>query len=138
VVNIAIVLFCICTGKNDLTRRVTHREAVFGPVIHSIIDAWHYEVLWTCESTRFTMIHMRLWALDTIHHTAFNKTAKCTSLHAPKYALMYTPDCNRLHTPSLLDCMLPSKLSRRSQAHSQSHLAICSHICSWVLDPETC
>jgi hypothetical protein len=32
-----------CTGKNDLTRRVTHREAVFATVIHSIFDAWHYE-----------------------------------------------------------------------------------------------
>jgi len=40
------------TGKNDLMRRVTHREAVFGPVIHSIFDAWHYEVLWSCELTR--------------------------------------------------------------------------------------
>jgi hypothetical protein len=39
-------------GKNDLTRRVTHREAVFGPVIHSIFDAWHYESLWTCNLTR--------------------------------------------------------------------------------------
>jgi len=28
-----------CTGKNDLTRRVTHREAVSGTVIHSIFDA---------------------------------------------------------------------------------------------------
>jgi hypothetical protein len=33
------------SGKNDLTRRVTHREAVFGTVIHSIFDEWHYEVL---------------------------------------------------------------------------------------------
>jgi hypothetical protein len=40
------------TGKNDLTRRVTHREAVFGTVIHSIFDAWHYEVLWTYALTR--------------------------------------------------------------------------------------
>jgi len=40
------------TGKNDLTRRATHREAVFGPVIHSIFDTWHYEVLWTCNLTR--------------------------------------------------------------------------------------
>jgi hypothetical protein len=31
------------TGKNDLTRCVTHRQAVFGMVIHSIIDKWHYE-----------------------------------------------------------------------------------------------
>jgi hypothetical protein len=40
------------TWKNDLTRQVTHIEAVFGLVIHSIIDAWHYEVLWICELTR--------------------------------------------------------------------------------------
>ena len=40
------------TGKNDLTRRVTRREAVFGSVIHSIFDAWHYKVLWTCTLTR--------------------------------------------------------------------------------------
>jgi hypothetical protein len=40
---------------------------------------------------------------DTIHRAAFNKTAKCTSLHTPKYALKYTPDCTRLYTPSLLD-----------------------------------
>jgi len=33
----------VYTGKNDLTRRVTHREAVFEMVIHSIFDAWHYE-----------------------------------------------------------------------------------------------
>jgi len=133
------------------------------------------------------MIRMRLCALDTIHYAAFNKTAKCTSLHAPKYALKYTPDCTRLYTPSLLDLRsqvssqdapkytpstlpstpastfsstLPGMLSRtllialdgtllaclalRSQVHSQearhsqSHLTICSHVCSWVLDPETC
>jgi len=39
------------TGKNDLTRHITHREAVLGPVIHSIFDAWHYDILWTCELT---------------------------------------------------------------------------------------
>jgi hypothetical protein len=31
------------TGKNDLTRCVTHRQTVFGTVIHSIFDTWHYE-----------------------------------------------------------------------------------------------
>jgi hypothetical protein len=40
------------TRKNDLTRRVTRREAVFGMVIHSIFDAWHYDVLWTSTLTR--------------------------------------------------------------------------------------
>jgi len=66
------------------------------------------------------MIRVWLCALYTIH-AAFNKTAKCTSLHAPKYALKYTLDCTRWHTPSLLDCTLPSKLSRRSQLHSMAH-----------------
>jgi len=42
----------VLTGKNDLTRRVTHREAVFGTAIHSIFDAWHYDVLWTYVLTR--------------------------------------------------------------------------------------
>ena len=97
---------------------------------------------------------MRLCALDTIHHTAFNKTAKCTSLHAPKYALKYTPSLfdlrsqvssqdtpkytseyilkytprhalkdapngTRWRSPSLLDYTLSRKLSRRSQVHSE-------------------
>jgi len=42
----------LITGKNDLTRRVTHREAVFGTAIHSIFDAWHNDVLWTYMLTR--------------------------------------------------------------------------------------
>jgi len=72
--------------------------------------------------------------------------------HTAEYALKYTPNCTRWHTPSLLDCTLPSMLSRRSQAnsrarsqvhspearHSQSDFTICSHVCSWVLGPETC
>ena len=33
----------------------------------------------------------------------WNQTAKWTSLHTPKYALKYAPDCTRLYTPSLLD-----------------------------------
>ena len=70
----------------------------------------------------------------------------------PKSALKYTPNCTWWRTYRLLDCMLLSKLSRHSQAysralsqvrstearHSQSHLTICSHVCSWVLNPETC
>jgi hypothetical protein len=77
------------------------------------------------------MIRMRLWALDTIHHAAFNKTAKCTSLHAPKYALKYTPSLLDLRSqlssqdapnytvstlpstpPSMLSTILPGMLSR--------------------------
>jgi len=42
---------------------------------------------------------MPLWALDTIHHAAFDNTVKCTSLNDPKWTLKSTPD----YTPSLLD-----------------------------------
>jgi hypothetical protein len=33
----------------------------------------------------------------------WSQNAKCTSLHASKYALKYTPDCTWLYTPSLLN-----------------------------------
>jgi len=80
--------------------------------------------------------------------------------YPPEHPRKDAPNCTRWHTPSLLDYTLPSMLSRtlpialddtlpaylalRSQVHSQevrhsqSHLTICSHVCCWVLDPETC
>jgi len=66
------------SGKNDLTRRVTHREAVCGLVIHSIFDAWHYEVLWTYMLTRlqrYTCDFVR-WILYITLHTT-NLKAGC-------------------------------------------------------------
>jgi len=81
------------------------------------------------------MIHVQLCVLDNIHHTVFNKTAKCTSLHTPKKALK--PLSSTLpstlsstlpialdDTPSLLDSTLPSKLSKRSQVHFRVHSQI--------------
>jgi len=94
------------------------------------------------------MIRMRLCALNTIHHGAFNKveTKLPNTLHctlpsklqdAPKYTpntlpstplstfsstLQDAPNCTRWHTPSLLDYTLLSKLSRRSQVSSQDAL----------------
>ena len=64
----------------------------------------------------------------------------------PKHALQYTPSCTPWYTPSLLECIIPNKLSRHSEAHSwvwfevhfQSYLTIWSHMCSWLLNPETC
>jgi len=38
--------------------------------------------------------------------------------HTPEHPLKYTPNCTQWYSPSLLDCMLPSKLSRRAQSHS--------------------
>jgi len=57
---ITIVTSLICnrtsTGTNDVTGCETHREAGCGPVIHIILDIWHYEVLWSCAWTR-TVLH---------------------------------------------------------------------------------
>jgi hypothetical protein len=121
---------------------------------------------------------MRFCALDTIHHTAYNKLesklpdelhctlpstllialdctliaylairsqslsmdtpslldlrSKVSSQDSPKYtpghALKDAPNCTRWHTPSLLDCTLPSKLSRRSQAYSRARSQIHSQL----------
>ena len=60
------------TGKNDLTQCITHREAVFGSVIHSIFDTWHYQVLWTCPLTRllsYTCNYVRLILYIMLHST---------------------------------------------------------------------
>jgi len=71
-----------------------------------------------------TMISISLCALDTIHHTAFNKTGKCTSLHARKQPLKpltrtlpsmlaSTLPIALADTLSRLDYMLPRKVSKR-------------------------
>jgi len=98
--------------------------APYGPVhwldyndTHAIMCTWYY-------------------ASCCIQQT-WNQTAKCTSLHAPKYALKYTPDCTRLYTPSLLDLRsqdapkytpstLPSTLPGmlRSEVHSWWHSTV--------------
>ena len=129
-----------------------------------------------------SQIHSQLHSM-THSQPAWQYAPKYTSEYVlnftPGYALQDAPNCTRSHTPSLLDCTLPSKLSRhshvhfeyapmytseslsrtlpiavdgtlpaylalRSQVHSQegrqfqSHLTICSHVCSCMLDPETC
>ena len=81
---------------------------------------------------------MRFCALDTIHHAAYNLKASCQmhfiarshirsevhlwfhSIAHSQPAWLYALNCSRWHTPSLLDCTLSSKLSRRSQAHSRA------------------
>jgi len=152
----------VCTGKDDLTRRVTHSQAVFRLVIHSILDAWHYKVLWTCALTTLQwytcnyvclilciMLHstnlksncqmhflphsqlcseVHSWLHSTVHsQPAWLTLSRCSQVNS-KYAPKYTPghalqdasNCTRWHTPSLLDCMLPSKFSRSSQTHSRA------------------
>jgi len=46
------------TGKNDHTWLLNHRQAVCGPVMHSIFDASHYEVLWTWEWMRTVLYQL--------------------------------------------------------------------------------
>jgi len=126
------------SGKNDLTRRVTHREAVLG--------RWSIAYLTRGTMKSYGPAHwldyydtcaiMCAWYYTSccIQQT-WNKTAKCTSLHAPKYALKYTPDCTRLYTPSLLDLhsqpawlTLSRKRSRRSQSHSRARSQVYSQL----------
>ena len=92
---------------------------------------------------------------DTPKYTpgkALNHAPNCTGWHSPacltirsrdhsQDALKHTPEitlkdasnCTRWHTPSLLDCTLPSKLSRRSQTHSQACSQGCSQVHSMTL-----
>jgi hypothetical protein len=91
----------------------------YGPAIwldyydtHAIICAWYY-------------------TLCCIQYT-WNKTAKWISLHAPKYALKYTPDCTWLYTPSLFDLRSQVHLRARSQVRSRPCWNGCSQLYSMV------
>jgi len=53
--------------------------------------------------------------------------------HSPWHSDIRTPNqLNRWCTPSLLDCMLQSKLSRYSQVHLQPHSEVCTQLHSIV------
>jgi hypothetical protein len=108
------VLVELCTGKNDLTRWVTHREAVFGTVIHSIFDAWHYEVLWTCALTRLLCDYVRLILYIMVHSTNLKP-------YCQMHFIARSPVSSKT---------LPNTLRVRSQVHlrvrSQAHSWACS------------
>jgi len=69
-------LWTIHTGKNGLTRHVTHTEAVFGTVIHSLFDTWHYEVVRT-----YTLTRLLWYACDCVRWIQFI-TLHTTNLNA--------------------------------------------------------
>ena len=109
---------------------------------HSQAHSW-------AHSQVHSQVHlMMLPACLTIH---FQVSSPNAVKYTPKYTLKYTSNCTQYHTPILLDYMLPSNLWWCSQVHScahsplhspdarhsQSQLTICSHVFSWVLDPET-
>jgi hypothetical protein len=109
----------------------------------------HSEAHSQARSQVHSQLHlMTLTACLTIY---FQVSSQNTLKHTAGNALKYTPKCTQCHTPILVDCTFPSTLSRCSQVHSQaccplhcpearhsqSHLTVCSHVCLWVLDPET-
>jgi hypothetical protein len=94
----------IITGKNCHARRATHREAVFGTVIHSIFDAWHYEVLWTC-----TLTWLLWYACDYVH----------LILYIILHSTNLKPSC-QMH------------FIARSQVHLRVHSQVHSRACSQV------
>jgi len=139
------------TGKNNLMRCVTHREAVFGTAICSIFDVWHNEVLSIYLLTRlvwYACDFVRWIRYSTLHTT--NLQASCQMhfiarslvrsevhswLHSIAHsqpAWLYPPNCSRWHTLNLLWLTLSSKLSRHSQVplrvRSKVHLRVRSEV----------
>jgi len=70
-------------------------------------------------------------------HTEY--TPKYTSeyilQYTPGHAFQVTPQCNRWHTPSLIDRTLPINLLRRAQVHSPLHLIVHSQP-TWLYAPK--
>jgi len=82
-------------------------------------------------STQDTLKHTAKYILKTLPVALHGKFTTCipvrskvwcqaTLKHTPEHALKYTLSCTWWQTPSLVDYTLPSKLSRRSQAYSQT------------------
>ena len=123
VASIAYCLYIIITGKNDLTRCVTHREAVSGPVIHSIFDAWHYDVLWTCELTRllwYASDYGRLILYIMLHSIKLSNALHCTIPSKLWCTILITLPACLTYAPKWDLKTLPSTLWVRSQVHSQA------------------
>jgi hypothetical protein len=110
---------CSNIGKNDLTQRITYWEAVFGPVIHSILDMWHYEVLWTCNFTRllwYTCDYRRLLLYMILQR-----------INCQIHFCVCSQICSEGHSwlQSIANSLqawltLPMKLTRGSQVYSQA------------------
>jgi hypothetical protein len=108
-------------------RHVTHRDADSESVIHSIFDAWYYEVLWTCALTRllwYACHYVRLILYIMLHST--NLKSNCQMHFFPRTQMrseVHTSLHSTVHSqPGWLS--LSSKLSRYSQSHSW----VCSQV----------
>jgi hypothetical protein len=156
---------CISTEKNDLTWCVTHRDAVFQMVIHSIFDAWHYDVLWTYTLTTLLWYACDFvcWIVYIMLHTTYMKAScqmkfiACSQVYSEVYSEVHSQLLSMAHF-QLAWLMLSCKLSRYSQVHSQPawlyatkqalktfpntlwvhsqvHLHVCSQLHSWACIP---
>ena len=104
-------------------------------------DAFHCTLPSTLWSTLLIALDCTLPACFTIRSQLLSMAhAQPAWLYALKYALKTLSSI----LPSTLSNTLPAYLALCSQIHSpearhsQSHLTICSHVCSCVLGPETC
>jgi len=109
------------TGENDITWHVTHKEAVFEMVIHSIYDMWHYESPWTYVLTwvLWYTCDCVCWILYIMLHTT-NLKASC-QMHFMGCSQVRSEVHSWLHSiahflPAWLT--LSTKLARHSQVHS--------------------
>jgi hypothetical protein len=106
------------TGKNDLTRCITDWKAVFGSMIHSIFDVWHYKVLWTCALTRllwYACNYVRLILYIMLHST--NLKPNC-QMHFFARSQVRSDVHFWLHSTVHSQPAWPT-LSRHSQVHSK-------------------
>jgi len=97
------------TGKNDHMWYITPWEAVFWTVICSIFGEWHCEVLWTYTLSILLCYacDIECWIIYILLSTSPKQATRCTSLHAPKYAMKYSPDWTGFDNPSLHTLLLP-------------------------------
>jgi len=122
-------------------------------VINKLEPNWQMQ-LFACSqvcSKRHSWLHTIVYSwLHSIVHSqpAWVMLSRRSQRHceyAPKYTqyiLKYTPghalndplNCTRWHTPSLLDCTLPSKLSKHSQVHLQIAVKYAPN-CTWWYTP---
>ena len=132
--------YCISTGKNDLKQHVTHREAVIQTVIHSIFDAWHYEVLWTYMLTTLLWYPCDFvcWIVYIMLHTTYLKASSqmnfiaCSQVYSKVHSEVYSQLLSMVHF-QLAWLTLSSKLSRHSQVHSEYVLKYTPSLLDYML-----
>jgi len=99
---------------------------------------WRLPACFTIRSQLLSIVHCHPACL--LLSRALSRYSQVHSEYAPMYTTIYilmylprhplnnAPNCTQWYTPSLPHCMLPSMLSRCSQAYSQAHSRIHSQL----------